>query len=233
MEVRLRIARFNPEVDARPHEQAYTVAAEAHDSVLDLLTQVKWYQDGTLAYRRSCGHGVCGSDAMRINGANHLACKVLVGELGDRITVAPLLGLKVLKDLIVDLKPFFSHYRSVMPFLVNEEPVPSAERLQSQDERARYDDTTKCILCAACTTACPSFWADGEYFGPAAIVQGHRFLFDSRDRGQAYRLKILGEQMGVWRCRTAFSCTVACPRGIQVTRAIGEVKQAVARGRVD
>ena len=233
MDVRLRIMRFNPEMDARPHEEAYTVEAETHDSVLDLLNRVKWYQDGTLAYRRSCGHGVCGSDAMLINGANHLACKILVGELGDRITVAPLLGLKVLKDLIVDLEPFFAHYRSVMPFLVNEEPSESGERIQSQEERARYDDTTKCILCAACTSACPSFWADGEYYGPAAIVQGHRFLFDSRDRAQADRLKILGDQMGVWRCRTAFSCTSACPRGIQVTRAIGEVKQAVARGRVD
>lgn len=225
--------RFNPETDTRPHEEGYTVEAETHDSVLDLLNRVKWYQDGTLAYRRSCGHGVCGSDAMLINGANHLACKILVGELGDRITVAPLLGLKVLKDLIVDLEPFFAHYRSVMPFLVNEEPMESGERLQSQEERARYDDTTKCILCAACTSACPSFWADGEYYGPAAIVQGHRFLFDSRDRAQADRLKILGDQMGVWRCRTAFSCTSACPRGIQVTRAIGEVKRAVARGRVD
>jgi succinate dehydrogenase / fumarate reductase iron-sulfur subunit len=225
--------RFNPETDTRPHVVAYKVEAETHDSVLDLLNRVKWYQDGTLAYRRSCGHGVCGSDAMRINGVNHLACKVLVGELGDRITVAPLLGMKVLKDLIVDLEPFFAHYRSVMPFLVNEEAMESGERLQSQEERARYDDTTKCILCAACTSACPSFWADGEYYGPAAIVQGHRFLFDSRDRAQADRLKILGDQMGVWRCRTAFSCTSACPRGIQVTRAIGEVKQAVARGRID
>jgi len=233
LDVRLRIRRFNPEVDERPHDEEYIVAAEEHDSVLDLLNRVKWYQDGTLAYRRSCGHGVCGSDAMQINGANRLACKILVGELGERITVAPLLGLRVLKDLIVDLEPFFAHYRTVMPFLVNDEPVPAGERLQSPEARERYDDTTKCILCAACTTACPSFWADGGYYGPAAIVLGHRFLFDSRDRAGGDRLRILGEQMGVWRCRTAFSCTLACPRGIEVTRAIGEVKQAVVRGRVD
>jgi succinate dehydrogenase / fumarate reductase iron-sulfur subunit len=233
MQVQLRIRRFNPEIDARPHDEEYMVEADPQDQVLDLLNRVKGYQDGTLAYRRSCGHGVCGSDAMRINGVNHLACKVLVAELGERITVEPLLGLRVLKDLIVDLEPFFAHYRSVMPYLVNDEPVESGERLQSPAERERYDDTTKCILCAACTSACPSFWADGAYYGPAAIVQGHRFLFDSRDRASDERLRVLGEQTGVWRCRTAFSCTVACPRGIQVTRAIGEVKQAIARGRVD
>jgi succinate dehydrogenase / fumarate reductase iron-sulfur subunit len=233
MQVHLRIRRYNPETDSRPHDEEYRVPAEPSDQVLDLLNRVKWYQDGTLAYRRSCGHGICGSDAMRINGRNRLACKVLVHELGERITVEPLLGLRVIKDLIVDLEPFFEHYRSVMPYLVNDEPVPEGERRQSPEDRARFDDTTKCILCAACTTACPSFWADGAYLGPAAIVQGHRFLFDSRDRATAERLRILGDQMGVWRCRTAFSCTAACPREIQVTRAIGEVKRAVARGAVD
>jgi succinate dehydrogenase / fumarate reductase iron-sulfur subunit len=194
---------------------------------------VKWFQDGTLAYRRSCAHGICGSDAMRINGANRLACKILVKEVGSTITVEPLLGLSVIKDLIVDMEPFWEHYRSVMPFLVNDEPAPEQERLQSPEQRARFDDTTKCILCAACTTACPSFWADGEYVGPAAIVQAHRFIFDSRDQGGEARLQVLGEQMGVWRCRTAFNCTLACPRDIEITKAIGEVKNAIATGKRD
>jgi succinate dehydrogenase / fumarate reductase iron-sulfur subunit len=139
----------------------------------------------------------------------------------------------VVKDLIVDMDPFFDHYRSVMPYFVNDEPEPERERRQSQQERARFDDTTKCILCAACTTSCPSFWANDQYVGPAAIVQAHRFIFDSRDRAAAERLRILSDQMGVWRCRTIFNCTAACPREIKVTRAIGEVKKAIATGRLD
>jgi succinate dehydrogenase / fumarate reductase iron-sulfur subunit len=233
MQVTLRIRRFNPEVDQKPHLETYQLEAEPNDQVLDLLNQVKWFQDGTLAYRRSCAHGICGSDAMRINGANRLACKILVKEVGTTITVEPILGLPVIKDLIVDMEPFWDHYRSVMPFLVNDEPAPEQERLQSPEQRARFDDTTKCILCAACTTACPSFWADGEYVGPAAIVQAHRFIFDSRDRAGEARLQVLGEQMGVWRCRTAFNCTLACPREIEITKAIGEVKNAIATGKRD
>ena len=233
MEVELRVRRFNPEIDERAHVETYTLEAEPSDQVLDLLNQVKWYQDGSLAYRRSCAHGICGSDAMRINGVNRLACKVLVRDLGERITVEPILGLPVLKDLIVDMEPFWDHYRSVMPYFSNEEPAPEKERLQSQEQRERFDDSTKCILCAACTTSCPSFWADGEYVGPAAIVQAHRFIFDSRDTAAAERLEILDEQMGVWRCRTIFNCTVACPRDIKVTQAIGEVKNAIATGRRD
>jgi len=233
MQVTLRIRRFNPEVDQKPHLETYQLEAEPNDQVLDLLNQVKWFQDGTLAYRRSCAHGICGSDAMRINGANRLACKILVKEVGTTITVEPILGLQVIKDLIVDMEPFWEHYRSVMPFLVNDEPAPEKERLQSPEQRARFDDTTKCILCAACTTACPSFWADGEYVGPAAIVQAHRFIFDSRDQAGEARLQVLGEQMGGWRCRTAFNCTLACPRDIEITKAIGEVKNAIATGKRD
>ena len=209
---------------------------EPNDRVLELLHRVKWEQDGTLTFRRSCAHGVCGSDGMRINGMNRLACKVLVSTLGsgDQVTIQiePLLGLTVIKDLVVDMEPFFEHYRSVMPYFINDEPVPEdgRERLQSQEDRARFDDTTKCILCACCTTACPSFWADGAYVGPAAIVQAHRFIFDSRDQAADKRLEVLAEPDGVWRCRTIFNCTTACPREIEVTRAIGEVKLATRRG---
>ena len=170
---------------------------------------------------------------MRINGRNRLACKVLVKELGSRITVEPMLGLRVIKDMIVDMEPFFEHYRSVMPYFVNEEPVPGKERLQSIEERERFDDTTKCILCAACTTSCPSFWTNEQYVGPAAIVNAHRFIFDSRDRAGAERLRILNDQFGVYRCHTIFNCTVACPRDIQVTQAIGEVKKAIATGKLE
>ena len=234
MQVTLKIFRYNPEVDKKPHYDTYKLEAQPTDRVLDLLEYIKGHNDGTLSFRRSCAHGVCGSDAMRINGVNKLACKVLVQEIGsDKITVEPILGLRVVKDLIVDMEPFFESYRSVMPYLVNDEPPPKKERLQSEAEHQRFDDTTKCILCACCTTSCPSFWASEEYVGPATIVAAHRFVFDSRDRAGAERLKILNDQSGVYRCHTIFNCTDACPREIQVTRAIGEVKAAIATGKID
>ncbi len=234
MQVTLKVFRFNPEKDKKPHYETYQVEAEPVDRVLDLLEYIKGYYDGTLSFRRSCAHGVCGSDAMRINGHNRLACKVLVKELGGgKITVEPLLGLKVLKDMIVDMEPFFEHYRAVMPYFVNNDPEPIKERLQSPESRERFDDTTKCILCAACTTSCPSFWANGKYVGPAAIVNAHRFIFDSRDQAAAERLQILNNQFGVYRCHTIFNCTEACPRDIQVTKAIGEVKRAISTGQVE
>lgn len=234
MQVKLRLFRFNPEEDKKPHYENYQLDAQPTDTVLDLLELVKNYHDGTLSFRRSCAHGVCGSDALRINGVNRLACKVLVKEVGSsNITIKPLLGMKVVKDLIVDMEPFFEHYRSILPFLINDEPPPERERLQSPEERERFDDTTKCILCAACTTSCPSFWANEDYVGPAAIVNAHRFIFDSRDRAGAERLKILNDLFGVYRCHTIYNCTDACPREIQVTQAIGEVKKAIATGKVE
>lgn len=237
MQVNLKIFRYNPENgNKKVAYDTYTVEAEPTDRVLDLLEYIRNYQDGTLAFRRSCAHGVCGSDAMRINGVNRLACKVLVQDLGSPdITIEPILGLRVIKDMIVDMEPFFDHYRTVLPYFVNDEPLPEdgRERLQSPEARERFDDTTKCILCAACTTSCPPFWSDDEYVGPAAIVNAHRFIFDDRDQAAADRLKVLNEQMGVWRCRTSFNCTEACPRDIKVTQAIAEVKRAITTGRLD
>ena len=234
MQITIKIFRFNPEQDKKPRHDKYTVEAQPTDRVLDILEYVKGNFDGTLSFRRSCAHGVCGSDAMRINGRNRLACKTLVKDLhSSKIVVEPLFGLRVIKDLIVDMEPFFEHYRSVMPYFVNDEPEPSKERLQSIEERERFDDTTKCILCAACTTSCPSFWTNEQYVGPAAIVNAHRFIFDSRDKAGAERLRILNDQFGVYRCHTIFNCTVACPRDIQVTQAIGEIKKAIATGKLD
>ncbi len=238
MEVTIRIKRQNPEVPGRekPYWQEFRLKdVEPVDRLLEMLHRIKWEQDGTLSLRRSCAHGVCGSDAMRINGVNALACKVLMQDVGQYVTVEPILGLPVIKDLIVDMEPFFEHYRAVMPYFVNDDPLPEdgRERLQSQEDREKFDDTTKCILCAACTTSCPSFWANGKYVGPAAIVQAHRFIFDTRDQAAQERLNVLAEPNGVWRCRTIYNCTPACPREIQVTRAIGEVKLAIRRGSPD
>lgn len=231
MNVTFEILRFNPETDDAPHWETYTVEAEETDRVLDGLNTIRWTQDGTLALRRSCQHGICGSDVMRINGLNRLACKTLVRDVKPPIRVEPMMGYRVIKDLVVDMEPFFRSYRSVLPYLITRGAEPVKERLQSPEERERFDDTTKCILCAACTTSCPSFWSDPEFVGPAAIVQAHRFLYDSRDEGAGERLPRLAARDGVWRCHTIFNCTQACPRGIQVTKAIAEVKRAILVGK--
>ena len=225
MRITMRIKRYDPEKDKRPHWVAYEVDARPTDRVLDVLNHVKWEIDGSLAYRRSCAHGICGSDAMLINGVNRLACKLLVRDLGTSINIEAIRGLEVLKDLIVDMEPFFDSFRAVLPYFVNDDPAPVAERLQSQEDRDIFDDSTKCILCAACTTSCPVFWTNGRYIGPAAIVNAHRFIFDSRDQGTAARMEVLNQSNGLWRCRTAYNCTEACPRDIPITRQIEEVRR--------
>lgn len=235
MEITIKVFRYNPEKDKRGHYETYKVEGDQNERVLDLLEYVKGNYDGTLSFRRSCAHGVCGSDAIRINGRNMLACKTLVRDVGDNITVEPVLGLKIVKDLIVDMAPFFDNYKKILPYFINNSPLPEdgRERLQSPQERARFDETTKCILCACCTTSCPSYWANGNYYGPAAIVTAHRFIFDSRDEAASERLHVLSETDGVARCHTAYNCTEACPREIKITRVIGEVKMAMVTGKLD
>jgi len=225
------VRRFNPETDQEAYWENFEVDMYSTDRVLDGLHKIKWEQDGSLSFRRSCAHGICGSDAMRINGRNRLACKTLIKDLdiSKPVYVEAIKGLPLEKDLIVDMEPFFAAYREVQPFLQSTSK-PDKENLQSPEQRERFDDTTKCILCAACTTSCPVFWTDGQYFGPAAIVAAHRFIFDSRDEAAQVRLDILNSKEGVWRCRTTFNCSEACPRGIEVTRAISEVKQAAITG---
>ncbi|MGW0118116.1 succinate dehydrogenase iron-sulfur subunit [Streptomyces sp. NPDC003327] len=231
--VTFRIRRFNPEISDAAVWEDFPIEIDPKERVLDGLHKIKWDVDGTLTFRRSCAHGICGSDAMRINGKNRLACKTLIKDINPEkpITVEPIKGLTVLKDLVVDMEPFFQAYRDVMPFLVTKGNEPTRERRQSAEDRERFDDTTKCILCAACTSSCPVFWNDGQYFGPAAIVNAHRFIFDSRDEAGEQRLEILNDKDGVWRCRTTFNCTDACPRGIEITKAIQEVKRALITRR--
>ena len=230
MDVTLLIRRYNPELDPEPHWEEYRLRADPSDRVLDLLHQVKWFEDGTLTFRRSCAHGVCGSDAMLINGRNRLACQLLVKDAGKRITVEPIRGMPVIKDLLVDMDEFFAKYRATMPFLVNDEvPEDGKERRQSQADRELYEDTSRCILCAACTTACPVFWTNPDYVGPAAIVNAHRFIFDTRDQAHEERLELMADADGVWRCRTVFNCVEACPRDIKITRAIMEVTREISQ----
>ena len=233
VQITFKVRRFNPETDEKPYWMEASLDVEDTERVVDVLRLLKGKFPGWsgLGFRASCVHGICGSDAMLINGINRLACKTLVKDVGSSITVEPIKGLPVKRDLIVDMEPFFNSYKSLKPWLINDTPVAGKERLQSPEDREVYDDTTKCILCGACTTSCPSFWANGEFLGPATIVNAHRFIFDSRDKGAAERLAILNQKNGVWRCRTIFNCTDACPRDIQITKAIGQVKKAIMFGK--
>ena len=227
MEVRVRIKRFDPDRDERSHWEEYRVETEPTDRVLDVLLKIRDEEDSTLALRKSCAHGVCGSDAMLINGLNRLACKTLIRDVCEPIEIEPLKGLSVIKDLVVDMDPFFDSFRTIKPYLVNDETPPPVEWRQTQEERARFDDTSNCILCGSCTTSCPSFWFNREYLGPAALVAAHRFVFDTRDRAAAERLDVVNAREGVWRCRTIFNCVQACPREINITKAIGQLKKAL------
>ncbi len=194
----VKISGYDPERDAPPRWEEFRVQADPMDRVLDVLQNVKWEQDETLGLRRSCAHGVCGSDAMRINGTNGLACKILVKNLkSDTITVEPILGLPVIKDLIVDMKPFFDHYKSVPPYLMNDDPAADDRAAPVAPSSGLGSTTRPSASCAACcTTACPPFWGDQKYVGPAAIVNAHRFIFDSRDRGRPSGSEILNDTEG-------------------------------------
>ena len=233
MEIILRIQRFDPESDEAPRYQEYTVTTDPNERLLDALMQIKRFQDGSLGFRKSCAHGVCGSDAMRINGKDGLACKTLIKDVatkdGDTITVEPLRYLPVQRDLIVDQSEFFRKYRSVKPFLINDETVPQKERIQSQEERMQFDDTTNCILCASCYSACPVLEDNTAFLGPAAISQAYRFLADTRDRGFEERLPALDAPDGVWPCQNHFKCTQSCPRSILITKRINQTKRMIEK----
>lgn len=231
--VTLKIQRFDPEKDQRPYWAEFRVEVEANDRLLDALNKIKWEQDGSLTFRRSCGHGVCGSDAMNVSGLNRLACKLLMRNLSETVTIRPLLAFRVIKDLVVDLEPFFAQYRKIKPYLINDEPKLLTERLQTPEQRVRYEEGTKCILCACCTSACPVTWGDPEWVGPATLVNAHRFIFDSRDCGAAERLAILSDRLGAFRCRTVFNCTECCPRDIPITDLIAQIKRATLYGSTE
>ena len=234
MKITLRIQRYNPEVDEAPYLQDFDAEALPTDRVLSVLMYLKDHVDGSLAFRRSCAHGVCGSDAMVINGQERLACKTLVQDVADHdgavIQLEPLKHLTLLRDLIVEQDEFFYRWRKVQPFLINHGPVAEKERVQTQEERALFDDPTKCILCASCFSACPIL--DGEnvqFIGPAASAQAARFLFDSRDQGFEDRLEVLDDPDGLWACDNRFQCTRVCPRGIKITRSINLTKREIER----
>ena len=237
MQITLKIQRYNPDTDEAPYYQEYTVEVDPNARLLDALMDVKRFQDGSLGFRKSCAHGVCGSDAMRINGQDGLACKTLVKEVaeegGATVVVEPLRHLPVQRDLIVDQAEFFEKYKSIKPYLINDEPVAEKERIQSPEERLQFDDTTNCILCASCYSACPIPEEHPAFIGPAAIAQAFRFLADSRDKGEEQRLSVLDDADGVWLCENHFKCTQACPRSILITKRINQTKRLIKEGKGD
>lgn len=222
--IRFRIKRFNPALDSRPHFEEFTIEAEPETPVLDCLHEIKWHQDGSLAFRRSCGHAICGSCAMTINGQNMLACQTLVKDIGARITVEPLRSFPVEKDLIVDLDRFYEKFYAIMPYFVNNSPPPDTERIQWPEDQELIDEAASCIMCASCTSSCPSFWADDDYIGPAALLKAYRFIFDTRDQAQKERLALINTGKGPWKCHTIFNCNEACPKDIDITNAIARLK---------
>jgi succinate dehydrogenase / fumarate reductase iron-sulfur subunit len=236
MRITLRIRRFDPWTGEPPWDADYPVEVDPTDRILDALIRVKEEQDGSLSFRRSCAHGVCGSDAMIIAGVERLACKTLVRnvavEEGAVVTVQPLRWLPVQRDLMVDQDAFFARFRSVKPFLINDEPVGDGkERVQSQADRAAFDDATSCILCGSCHSSCPVLEANAAYVGPAALVQAARFVFDSRDRGFVQRMSVLDRADGVWACENHFNCTRVCPREIKITKNINALKRQITKSK--
>jgi succinate dehydrogenase / fumarate reductase iron-sulfur subunit len=230
MEMIFNIFRFDPDTDTEPYYRSYGVKAEPSERILDCLNRIKWEQDGTLSYRMSCGHGVCGSDAMKINGRCALACQKLVREYGDsEVTVEPLPSFRVLKDLIVDMNPFFDRVNLIRPYLISASPPPEKERLQSKADNAKLNEVIRCILCACCTGACPVTQENGQYLGPATFVHAFRYIFDSRDDETGVRLKQMDDPDAAWSCVNHFECTRLCPKEIPVTKSINTIKREIQK----
>jgi succinate dehydrogenase / fumarate reductase iron-sulfur subunit len=228
MKVNLRVFRYNPGTDDAPRFQDYELEAQPTEKILDCLNRIRWEQDPSLAFRMSCAHGICGSDGMRINGVCALACQRLVQNYPEGvITIEPLPNFRVLKDLIVDLDPFFEDHRAVKPFLLPEEPEPELERFQSPEERAAFDEAIRCILCACCTAACPITPQDPEFLGPAALLRAFRYLFDSRDDAAGQRMKELDDPHGIWGCKGHGKCTEVCPKEIDVRKWLAGIKKRI------
>ena len=232
--VKFSIYRYDPDKDERPYMQNIEVELQPTDKMLlDALMRIKQTTDDSVSYRRSCREGVCGSDAMNINGKNGLACITNLRDLKQPIVLKPLPGLPVVRDLIVDMTQFFKQYHSIKPFLINDMPPPEKERLQSPEEREELDGLYECILCACCSTSCPSFWWNPDKFvGPAGLLQAYRFIADSRDQATSERLDNLEDPYRLFRCHSIMNCVDVCPKGLNPTRAIGKIKDLMVRRAV-
>ena len=224
------IERFDPDQDQKPYFKEYDIQLEPSDRMLlDALIRIKSIDD-TLALRRSCREGICGSDAMNINGKNGLACITKISDLKEPVKLRPLPGLPIIRDLIVDMTQFFKQYNSIKPYLINNDPPPQTERLQSPEDRLQLDGLYECILCACCSTACPSFWWNPDKFvGPAGLLAAYRFIADSRDQAVNERLDNLEDPYRLFRCHTIMNCVDVCPKGLNPSLAIGKIKEMMVR----
>lgn len=224
------IYRYDPDTDAKPYMQSFEIELEGTERMLlDALMKLKKVDD-SISFRRSCREGVCGSDAMNINGKNGLACLTNMQTLPQKITLRPLPGLPVVRDLIVDMSQFFKQYHSIKPYIVNETVAPEKERLQSQEDRDELNGLYECILCACCSTSCPSFWWNPDKFvGPAGLLAAYRFVADSRDQDTESRLDNLEDPYRLFRCHTIMNCVDVCPKGLNPTRAIGKLKEKLVK----
>jgi succinate dehydrogenase / fumarate reductase, iron-sulfur subunit len=233
--MRFSIYRYNPEVDAKPYMQDFDLDIKEHNChmVLDALMAIKNVFDDTLTFRRSCREGVCGSDGMNMNGKNGLACTTHLSSLSEPIVIRPLPGLPITRDLVVDMTQFYAQYEKVQPYLQNRDPQPAKERLQSPEERAKLDGLYECILCACCSTSCPSYWWNPDKFvGPAGLLQAYRFIADSRDTQARERLADLTDPFSVFRCRGIMNCVDVCPKGLNPAKAINEIKERMLKESV-
>ena len=231
--MKLSIYRYDPDKDEKPYMKDYDVKVQHGDNMLlDALVRVK-EMDDSFAFRRSCREGVCGSDAMNINGKNGLACVTKLADLPEHVTLRPLPGLPVIRDLIVDMSQFFKQYHSIKPYLINDTPPPEKERLQSPADREELDGLYECILCACCSTACPSFWWNPDKFvGPAGLLAAYRFIADSRDDATSERLDNLEDPYRLFRCHTIMNCVDVCPKGLNPTKAISKIKEIMVKRAV-
>jgi succinate dehydrogenase / fumarate reductase iron-sulfur subunit len=233
--MRFSIYRFNPETDEKPSMQDYDIDIKEHNCVmlLDALIAIKNKVDETLTLRRSCREGVCGSDGMNVNGKNRLACTTRLTTLTEPVVIRPLPGLPVIRDLVVDMSQFYAQYEKAKPYLQNNQPAPATERLQSPEERAKLDGLYECILCACCTTSCPSFWWNPDkYMGPAALLQSYRFIADSRDTQKSERLADLTDPFSLFRCRGIMNCVDSCPKELNPLQAINNIKDEMLKESV-
>jgi succinate dehydrogenase / fumarate reductase iron-sulfur subunit len=228
--ITFEIERQDPDNGNESYWDSFEVECEPMDRVLDALMTIRGDKDGTLAYRKSCAHGVCGSDAMNINGQNRLACQTLLDDLGfpNKVTIRPLPAMDTVKDLVVDMESFEQKTKQVEPYQITDQKMPNKERKQSQEEQKLIEESTTCIQCGACTSSCPSSWNNPDYIGPAAMLKAYRYTFDTRDDGADERLDALDVDDGLWRCHTIFNCVEACPKDINLTWHISELKKAVA-----
>jgi len=228
----VKILRYDPANDNKPHWEDYTGEYEADSTILDVLNEIHWKTDGSLAYRRSCRSAICGSCAMKVNGQNILACETPIHQFKGKIKIEPLPGFPILKDLVVDMDLFFEKLKKVKPYIIIDKPLPDKEIPQSPVEFEYIREAVTCILCGACTSSCPSLWGNEDYLGPAALLKAYRFIFDTRDDGANERIDIVNDKNGIWRCHTIFNCMEACPKDIKITEYLSRLKVKIVENSI-